>query len=243
MWDNRDLFVFEDHTRGEESVIDCNKCRAATSHKIIGSRNFQLKEESDDGEHYGVFHSHDEYEILQCLGCKTVSFRHRHRDSESGEDDGRGNLIFPYTDLIYPPRRLRPTALTSVISLPFPIRDLYVEAATALDSKFFHLVALSLSPLIEAMLKEQGATGRYIPQLVEAAVKRGLITAAEAETLQRIRAIRNAGDHEAEKPLPESVLVAFSLIERMLERFYVAATLRDQLRRPGDPPPPNPLPF
>ena len=220
--------VFEDHTRGELSKVPCLGCRASTQHRVIASRNIETQWDSEISER-------DDYEVLECSDCQQISLRHRHSDSESFFTDDDGEHEYEDVVALYPPRKLRSTALAPAVELPFPIRNLYLEASAGLDASLTHLVALALSPLLEATFKNQGVTGRSPYHLIEAAIAAGLITATEASVLHKVRELRNAADHEAERPLEESVATAFEIVERLLHRLYVAPNLLDALKRPPTP--------
>jgi hypothetical protein len=179
-------------------------------------------------------HETDHYEILECQECGAISMRHRHASSEDFFTDEAGETEYIERSTLFPPRSLRDTALAPAYELPHPIQPLYLEASSGLDAGLTHLVALALSPLLEATLKDQGTTGRTTFDRINAAVGKGLITTSEAEILHKIRDIRNAADHEAEVPLPEAIAASFEVIERLLHRLYVAPNVINRLKRPRE---------
>ena len=223
--------VFEDLTRGEIRSCDCVTCGAPTRHKVVAARNVQVDESEGDFSIY----LWDDYEIVECQGCQTISFRHAHRDTENvlHTEDMKAELIDDVS--VYPPRSIRKTSLGDAIELPFPMRSLYLETCRALDAGLHHLVALAFSPLMEATMKDQAVPGRSVFHRIDAAAKRGLVTAAEAEILHKVRDIRNAADHEAERPLDSSTMAAFEVLERLLSRIYVEPNIADRLKRRGPP--------
>lgn len=200
-------------------------CRHSTSHRVIASRNIET-------EYPDQIHETDHYEIVECTDCAAITMRHRHTSSEEFFTDEDGEDFYPERIALFPPRSIRDTALAPAIELPFPIQQLYLEASLGLDSGMMHLVALSLMPLLEATLKDQGVKGDTTNLRIEAAVEQGLITATEAEILHKMRQIRNASDHEAERPLADAVVASFEVLERFLHRLYVAPNVLDRLKRP-----------
>jgi hypothetical protein len=68
-----------DKSINQEIQVPCQKCSRKTYHFIIKSIDIEGKE---DHEHHGKYEWGSNYQIIQCNGCKTYSFRHIYFNSE-----------------------------------------------------------------------------------------------------------------------------------------------------------------
>lgn len=68
----------------KELKVPCIKCEGKTAHKVIAS----FDEHGEQGDSRFTFEWHVENQIVQCLGCKLVSFRKASSNSEDYEQIG-----------------------------------------------------------------------------------------------------------------------------------------------------------
>src|SRR5258708_22621566 len=100
-------------TQDKEYRLPCAQCLGETRHKVLQS--VDISGEQLDGEYqYG-----DNFQIVQCLGCDSVSFRKCHSDSEDyyyDQDDE--DLVYIETIDLYPSRVAGRHKLRQVHFLP-----------------------------------------------------------------------------------------------------------------------------
>ncbi len=200
-----------------ELWVPCPTCSVATAHKQV------LAAESK-GLVDGWYGWLEKYQIIQCQGCKTLSFRHESSNSEDlviagGEEDDpefEPNVV----ELLYPPREKRRSLLDDFTALPANIIALYLEAHLALVHKMQVLTGLGIRALVESVCKDKGARGN-LSAMIDELVGKGVLKAGEAAILHKLRFMGNQAAHEFE---PHSDIVlnrAFDIVEHMLTTVYL----------------------
>jgi len=102
----------------------------------------------------------EDYEVVQCQGCKTISFRIAWRDSEDIITDGEGRIELNEQELIYPGRVAGRHQLRNSPQLPSKILGIYYETHAALCNKLHVLTGMGIRALIEAVCKDKFASGK-----------------------------------------------------------------------------------
>lgn len=118
------------------------------------------------------------YEIVQCQGCKTISFRRAWRDFNDVFDDGGG--FVNEIDIIYPGRVGR-HPLKDSRQLPSTILSIYDETHAALCNKLHVLTGMGIRALIEAVCKDKSATGEKLQKKIDSHVTLGVLTKGGAD--------------------------------------------------------------
>lgn len=89
--------VLENESKDKILSIQCLECKRPTRHRVMVS--FDKKgTASDDTEGWNVDWS-DSYQVLECQGCETITFRHENWFSEAEDFDYDG-----ITERLYPMR-------------------------------------------------------------------------------------------------------------------------------------------
>jgi hypothetical protein len=125
-------------TQGREEKLPCAECDGKTHHKVLLS----VDEIVEEG--HGDFHiSWDtHYQIVQCQGCKTISFRRVMSNSEEFEQIGPDEYRYIVYEDLYPSRVEGRKGLEDEIQyLPYEVRGIYAETLQALNSR---------SPILES---------------------------------------------------------------------------------------------
>jgi hypothetical protein len=77
----------------------------------------------------------EDYEVVQCQGCRTISFRNAWKDSEDTFPDGKGGYELNEKEIIYPGRVAGRHQLKNSRQLPSKILGIYNETPAALCNK------------------------------------------------------------------------------------------------------------
>jgi hypothetical protein len=83
-----------------EEKYFCRNCKGLRNHQEI----FKLKTKGDEG--YGSFQWVEDYSIIKCMGCETVSFLKMYGDTSMIESDIHGNPDYFYENIIYQLRKV-----------------------------------------------------------------------------------------------------------------------------------------
>lgn len=200
-------------TQGHEVKVLCSKCNGKTDHKVLASVAEEGHEPNDDDS---IFHWCSDDQIIQCQGCKTISFRNTSLTSEDNEE----------LEKLYPPRtRGRRGLENDVRYLPPRVRGIYAETLQALNSQLPILTGIGLRAIIETVCKEKNARGGNLYDKIHDLKEKNILNSAGEKILSdHIRILGNHAAHEV-KPHSEIKLgVAMDVVEHLLEDVYVLPT-------------------
>lgn len=160
-------------SQNEEHWIPCGQCHAETKHKVL------LSADINGSENWGQDHTYwwaDQYQIVQCLGCETISFRKCLENSEDEDCDEIGNPIPAQKVEVYPSRVAGRHQLSETDWLPFDVARIYNETHSALCSKMPILAGIGIRAVIEAICKEKAVAGKNLEEKIDNLVSMGVLT-------------------------------------------------------------------
>lgn len=212
-----------DKTKDEIREVVCNHCDNTTNHLVCSS--IEIFWGNDDIQ--GV----DIYEMIQCSGCNSISFRISSSNSDDVDQDINGDLIHPETVEIYPNRLMGRTALEDIYSLPEKIRSIYKETHTALCTKLKILAGIGIRALIEAVCSEEKTKGGTLEKRIDDLVIKEVLTKRNADILHKTRLLGNEAAHEIKAPSDLELDVAFDIVENLLETVYIIPKKAERLKK------------
>lgn len=201
-------------TQDEERWLTCLKCDDDTSHKVLVSVN--VTEEGDP------FNFYTGYEVVQCQGCKTISFRKNWKtDDDIGYDPFTGKEFLVDHEEVYPGRIAGRPKLKDYEHLPKQIIGIYNETHIALCNKLSVLAGVGIRALIEAVCKDKSAKGSKLEEKIADLVAMGVLTKEGADILHRLRVMGNQAAHEATPHSATDLNTAFDVVEHLLKGVYI----------------------
>ena len=177
--------------KGAEIWIPCEGCNRETSHKILS--HVSTTDESPDGDIivWAEFH------IVQCQGCKTVSFCHKYSCSEDLTIDPETGESYPEpTYNCYPSRIAGRSMVMDTHYLPHGVYKIYYETHGALCNKLNILAGIGIRAIVEAVCKEEKVEGSNLAEKIDGLASGGLITSAGSKILHNLRFMGNTAAHE-----------------------------------------------
>lgn len=205
-------------TQGEGEQVPCSKCNGKTYHEVMLSIDKEGEERGDDFDYY--WNSH--YQIIQCQGCKTISFRKTSSNSEDFEQINEYEDQIRVYENIYPPRIEGRSGLEdTAYYLPSTVREIYTETLQALNNKSPILTGIGLRALVETVCKEEKAHGNSLEKKIDSLKEKGILTFIGAETLHNIRTMGNDAAHEVKPHSERQLSVAMDVIEHLLADVYI----------------------
>ncbi len=201
---------------GSESREVCAECDATTFHRVLKSTEYR----SEYHENSFSITSWDEYQVIECQGCRVVRFRKRHRDTEHFHGDGDDEELVEQVEL-YPAPMSGRSKLEGVELLPYTIHFIYSETLAALRQGLPVLTALGIRSLVEAICNDLSVLERSLENKIDALVARGVLTENGAETLHGLRIMGNLAAHEAIQPRSQDLDAALDVLEHVLEGVYL----------------------
>lgn len=206
-------------TQGEEHSLPCIKCTGKTAHKVLASVDIR----GDEGDSNYSFSWVTDNQVVQCLGCKTVSFRKASSNSEDYYQTSHdGDCEFSIDETLYPSRLEGIKGLGDETHyLPSNVRRIYDETLMALSSQAPVLAGIGLRALLETVCKEKNATGHDLLKKIDSLVSAGILTPASAAILHKIRTLGNAAAHEMKPHSDKQLGLAMDIVEHLLKDVYI----------------------
>tara|TARA_R110002033_G_scaffold149722_1_gene186717 strand:+ start:1215 stop:1943 length:729 start_codon:yes stop_codon:yes gene_type:complete len=220
----------KDKTKDKIEKVLCSSCENTTKHQILTSINERGTESWGD---YASFDWDTDYEIIQCLGCETVSFRNYSINSENTDHEHRP---IP-TIRIYPKRSKDTLATKHYFNVPYNLQRIYSETVDSYNNNNLTLCGAGVRGLVEGICQENGITegnveftkkdGSTVTQLrnnlqgkINGLHESGKLTLQHAEILHEHRFLGNEAVHELSLPSKEDLNLAIEIVENVFETLY-----------------------
>ena len=233
--------VLENESKGKILHIHCLECKRATRHCVMVSLD-KKGTAIDDVLGWSVDRS-DRYQVLECQGCETITFRHQNWFSEDQDHDDDGT-----TERLYPMRNKEAVNSKSFHNVPSNLRRIYSELIDCFNNDSPTLCAAGLRALVEGLCAEQGIVDGPVEipakgggtQVVRkdnlegriaGLQEKSLLTQSSAKTLHEHRYLGNDAVHELARPATDELKLAIEIVEHVLEQLYELPEKAAALRR------------
>lgn len=215
-------------SQNKEFLIPCLQCHIETSHKVLLSADLSSTYLPDNIDYW------TQYQIVQCLGCKSISFRKNSGntgDCDYIEDpDGSWNIIYSEDEEIYPSRIAGRGIINKSWLLPQSVLKIYMETHSALSNKLPILTSIGIRTLIEAICQEKNAHGNNLKEKINSLVKLGTLTQADSEILHTMRDLGNESAHNIKPQSDENLRIALDVVENLLQSVYILPKIARDLK-------------
>ena len=146
----------ENKSPGHEFALPCAKCSGRTSHKVLVSIDIH----GSEGNSQHSFEWYRDHQKVQCLGCKSISYRIADSNSEDYFQVDEDEYEHSVSEKLYPPRLEGIKGLGDESHyLPNKVRQIYDETLTSLAVQTPVLAAIGLRTLLVTVCKENMASG------------------------------------------------------------------------------------
>jgi hypothetical protein len=196
--------------------VPCSECGGnETSHEVV-------HEYSQPGYFDGRFISTD-YQIVRCLGCRTIRFRKREIQRKLG---------YPRPIIsIYPqPEKSRRKRIETK-TLPKEVSKIYKETLATIDAKANTLAALGLRATVEGLCRSKGINEPSLQKKIDGLATAGVLSLVQAEYLHESRYLGNDAAHELKTPKDDELGACLEIIESLLTAIYILPTHSDRLKK------------
>lgn len=215
-------------TEGAELRLPCLQCEGNTFHRVVRAAEYI----SEYGDSQFSMTAWDEYQVVECLGCRTHSFRQCHRDTESIDHDPETQETFLEESVeLFPNREKGRSEVDGVNHLPLPIKRVYGETLTALRNAMPVLAGIGIRAIVETVCKDRGAPGNNLEQRIDGLVAQGVLTHAGAEILHGLRIMGNSAAHEVKPHSMPDLNAAMDVIDYVLTGVYILSEKAANLPR------------
>jgi hypothetical protein len=211
--------VESNKTKEQKIVVSCcGKCSCETSHTVLQSVDTSGRE--DIGPH-DWFSWEDSFQIIQCEGCKKISFRRIHTNSEDIHQVGTDDWEPDIHENLYPRRIAGRKRIKDDHFLPLEVRQIYEETAEALENGQRVLTGVGLRAIIETVCKDKSAAGNNLAKKIDDLQAKQMLTSDEAQILHKLRVFGNEAAHEVKPHNEEQLTLAMDVVEHLLQGAYI----------------------
>jgi len=205
-------------SQNSEMKLPCTKCAGKTIHKVLVSVDVQ-GEEADGG---WSIQWCDDYQIVECGGCKIKSFRNVSSNSEDYYQISETEWEHGELENLYPSRiEGRKTLENEEHYLPSTVRGIYKETIQALSNNSPVLAGIGLRALIETICKEKNAEGKNLLLKIDDLVSKQILTPTGSTILHKIRTLGNDAAHEVKPHSEKQLGLAMDVVEHVLNDVYI----------------------
>jgi hypothetical protein len=195
-----------------QSKFYCRKCKGLRKHKAVCEK----KTAGDDGLRWK-----EDYYIIECLGCETLSFLKVYGDESMMEYDDEGTSEYVTEDTIFPPHLNSGVEIEHLYQLPDQIRRIYVETLSTFKAGAFILSAAGFRAIIEAICNELKIKKDTLSKRIDLLSDKGFLTSKESKRLHSIRFMGNDALHEMETPKENQLVVLLEITNHLLENLFI----------------------
>lgn len=205
--------------------VQCNRCNQITNHKIVTDYKKQdiieievetgVKEQYHSGTTY-------KYQIVECLGCESVSYVTRDEFRRVLEQDKSGNLIFTdkIFEKIYPERAGNFIASRKIIGVPVMIFKAYQEVNDCYNNELRILCAGGLRVIVEAICNHFEIKGNTLGDRINGLSNSKLLSTKSAQALHIHKFVGNFALHRLDMPEKEELKAAIEIVEHTLIELF-----------------------
>jgi hypothetical protein len=205
-------------SQNKEVQLPCTQCTGKTSHKVLVS----VDKSGEFTNEYSYIHWYYIYQIVQCNGCKTNSFRSVNGNSEDYHQISEDEWETGEIEKLYPSRiEGRKTLENTNYYLPNKVESIYKETIQALSGNSPILAGIGLRALIETICKEKNAQGGNLLARIDSLVDKNILTPAGSKILHKIRTLGNDATHEVKPHNEKQLNLAMEIMEHLLTDVYI----------------------
>lgn len=230
-------------SQNEKPRVHCAKCTAETRHVVLQSVDESGSEHMVPDDEFNTIDWTNTFQIIQCQGCETISFRHVHWFSEAQDfnSDGKSERLYPHAGK---------KALQSkdFLNVPSALRRIYREIIDCFNYECLTMCAGGLRAIVEGMCLENGVNNGSVEKKDKngnVSIKRvstldgkiaglhekGILTKDQADVLHELRFLGNDALHQLLQPSPCELALAIEIIEHTLTTLYEIPDKVNALRK------------
>lgn len=189
----------------------CCSCDRDTKHEIL----FQVCESE-----YG-YRVDSDYQVIECCGCGTKSFRKVISYVEEVYQIGDDEWDMPRDITTYPAILKGHRSVPDIQNAPKIVKGIYSQSLNALKAGSNILAGIGLRATIEAICNERKVVGKNLEIRIDKLVKGGFVSQNDADRLHAIRFLGNDAAHDIQPADLDGLLVALRIVEHLIISLYI----------------------
>ena len=218
---SNNIEIQENISKGETVRTHCNKCGKKMNHQILmdyyESGTVVLGSDFDitHGENDYTADFRNDYQIIKCSGCDSISYRSFNYFSEYQEpehgNDGTWEERYPA-----PGRRNK----KELKYLPSTLIPIYKEVIETYNNGSFILCAAGIRAVLEGICNNKGITDGALDKKIINMREQEFINPQHEDILHKLRFLGNDALHDLQTPTKEEIDTALDIIEHIIESLY-----------------------
>jgi len=189
----------------------CCSCDRDTKHEVL----FEAGESEYD------YRLDRGYQIVECCGCGTKSFRKVVSHIEEAYQIGENEWEVPQDITTYPAILKGHKTLSEIHRAPKIVREIYTQSINAIKSGYNILAGIGLRATIEAICNERSVYGKNLEIRIDKLAKGGLVSQNDADRLHAIRFLGNDAAHDIQPADIDSLIAALKIVEHLIVSLYI----------------------
>jgi len=200
----------------------CSTCSIPTNQKVLHQEMVACSDETgwwDDTN----------YQIIQCMGCDTISFRKLYNDVSMQQHYDEDST----TQELFPKRGAHSRQMRAYRNVPIDIKKVYLETIEAYNNNLNLLCGVGIRAILEGIcidksIKEgtiisssgKQSKSKGLDGKIYGLAANGYLTSINAEVLHELRFLGNSAVHELTIPSVEDLSIAIDIIELIIDNIY-----------------------
>ncbi len=203
--------------KGDKLYVPCGVCKRANNHLIVADVSLDGKEDWEDN----FYAWNNEYQIVQCLGCETITFRYTHKNSEDMQQTGPDDYESAVQVDLYPNPETGRLPIADVEIVPSDLQRIYEETLKTLNAGQRVLTGIGIRAIVETICKDKQAKGGDLSKKINDLVNQGVLTQDGATILHKLRTLGNEAAHEVKPHSNVQLGLAMDVIDHLLQGVYI----------------------
>lgn len=224
----------ENKTKDKLLQVQCIECKRDTRHQVVQSLDYSGSEVFEGGEYSIEWES--KYQIIQCQGCMTVTFRQVNWFSEDVQQIGPDEWDYGTTEILFPKRTKYTVPIKDFMNVPHNLRRIYRETIECFNNDAYTLSAAGLRALVEGLCVELNVkdgpkeiTKDGVKEIkrfsnlegkIAGLYEKGYLTQQHSCVLHEHRYLGNEAIHELAQPSRDELALAIEIIEHVFDSVY-----------------------
>ncbi|EGR4210816.1 DUF4145 domain-containing protein [Vibrio cholerae] len=205
-------------SRGDKHKLPCIKCSGRTEHVVMVS----VDQDGEEDQGGWTYQWNDKFQIVQCCGCKVISYRSEHINSEDYAQVSEDDMDSQVYENLYPSRVEGRKSLEEFSHyFSSKLLRIYKETLLALNNESAVLAGIGLRALVETICKDNNAQGSNLYKQIDALVEQSVLTPSGAKILHKIRTLGNEAAHEVKPHNSKQLGLAMDVVEHVLREVYI----------------------
>jgi hypothetical protein len=199
----------------------CNECDRNTYQSVLFTKSVQ----EQDADMYGK----TIYMVIQCGGCRTVSFLMRDPMYSYQDEPEYSDYHFPLSreemNLYYTFHREE-----DLDEIPSKIRELYEEIKPLFRNESSVIAGTGLRMLVEGICLQQKIAGANLKEKIIKLNEMGIISNADLPILDKLRIMGNQSAHEIKGMSIDKLSYALDIINHASRSIYILPKINKRLK-------------